>query len=256
MTILTSGTRSNSPSRIVILQSNYIPWRGYFALLANADALVILDSAKYTKNDWRNRNKLRGADGSFWLTIPISRESTNGRIYDASVSDVRWVDRHLVSIRQALSGMKHSPQVVDVLAADYQSFANERLLHNINMRLIRTICRAASISTQIFLDTQVIDAELLSPGTDPTLRLINICKALNATTYLTGSRALAYLDLNQFRNSSITVEVADYSQLSVYRQKYEGFDQGVSILDYLAAVGLDQASEYLNSVALPSDVVT
>jgi hypothetical protein len=67
---------------------------------------------------------------------------------------------------------------------------------------------------------------------------------------------LAYLDLNQFRNSSITVEVADYSQLSVYRQKYEGFDQGVSILDYLAAVGLDQASEYLNSVALPSDVVT
>lgn len=163
-TTLTSETRYSSPNRIVILQSNYIPWRGYFALVANADVLVVLDSAKYTKNDWRNRNKLRGANGSFWLTIPISRESTNGRIYDAMVADVRWMDKHLVSIREALSGLKHSSQVVELVEADYHSFANERLLHNINMRLIGTICRAASISTQIFLDSQIVGAEFYHRG--------------------------------------------------------------------------------------------
>jgi len=239
----------------VILQSNYIPWLGYFALIASADVLVVLDSAKYTKNDWRNRNKLRGANGSFWLTIPIEHESTRKRIYDATVSDTRWAHKHFFSIREALSGLRFSAQIAERLAADYLSFSDERLLHKINLKLIRTICHLGAISTPVVLDTEVATAELLSPGTDPTLRLVNICKKLKATTYLTGSKAMQYLDLDQFRNSSIVVEVADYSQLPVYHQKYMGFEPSVSVLDYLAAVGSDQASEYLNSGALHSIVI-
>lgn len=239
----------------MILQSNYIPWLGYFALIANADVLVVLDSAKYTKNDWRNRNKLRGASGTFWLTIPIDRESTKKSIYDATVSDTRWAHKHLVSIREALSGLRYSAQLVERLAADYLSFSDERLLHNINLKLIQTICNLGAISTPVVFDTQFATTELLSPGTDPTHRLVNICKELKATSYLTGSKAMQYLDLDQFRNSSIAVEVADYSKLPEYRQKYNGFEPSVSVLDYLAAVGFDQASEYFNSGALPSTVI-
>lgn len=246
----------NLGGRIVVLQSNYIPWLGYFALVASADVLVILDSAKYTKNDWRNRNMLRGANGSYWLTVPIDRHSTNERIYDATISDTRWASKHLVSIRESLAGQKHSTRLMELLTSEYLSFADEYLLHNVNMRLIRAICRLTSISTPILLDTQVATAEHLSPGIDPTLRLITICKELNATSYLTGSKAMGYLDLEQFRNSSIAVELADYSRLPVYRQKYEGFEPRVSVLDYLAAVGSDQASGYLNSFKLPSIVVT
>lgn len=239
----------------MILQSNYIPWVGYFALIASADVLVVLDSAKYTKNDWRNRNKLRGANGSFWLTIPIERESAKKRIYDATVSDTRWANKHFISIREALSGLRYSAQIAERLAADYLSFSDERLLHNINLKLIRTICHLGAISTPVVLDTELATAELLSPGTDPSLRLVNICKELKATTYLTGSKAMQYLDLDQFKNSSIVVEVADYSQLPVYSQKYIGFEPSVSVLDYLAAVGADRASEYFNSGALPSIVI-
>lgn len=254
METIDSESHSISRDRVVILQSNYIPWLGYFALIASADIFVVLDSAKYTKNDWRNRNKLRGADGSFWLTIPIERQSTKKRIYDATVSDMRWAHKHFVSIREALSGLRYSAQLVERLAADYSSFSDERLLHNINLKLMQTICNLGAISTPVVLDTQFATAKLLSPGTDPTLRLVNICKELKATTYLTGSNAMRYLDLDQFRNSSIVVEVADYSQLPVYSQKYKGFEPSVSVLDYLA-VGSGQASEYFNSGALPSSVI-
>lgn len=239
----------------MILQSNYIPWLGYFALIASADVLVVLDSAKYTKNDWRNRNKLRGANGLFWLTIPIERECTKKSIYEAAVFDTRWAQKHFISIRETLAGLKHAPQLVERLATDYSSFEDERLLHHINMQLIRTICHLSAIPTQILFDTEVASEELLSPETDPTLRLVNICKELKATTYLTGSKAMQYLDLDKFRNSSIVVEVADYSQLPVYRQKYAGFEPGVSVLDYLAAVGPAQASEYFNSGVLPLTII-
>lgn len=198
---------------------------------------------------------LRCASGSFWLTIPINRESTKGRIYDATVSDLRWANKHLISVREALSGLKDAAQLIEPLTSEYRSFADEHRLHNINLRLIRAICNLASISTPIVFDTQVATAELLAPSTDPTLRLVNICKGLGATTYLTGSRAMEYLDLDQFRKASISVEVADYSKLPVYRQKYEGFQPNVSVLDYLAAVGLKQASDYLNSGNLGSTVV-
>jgi hypothetical protein len=246
---------STSCDRVVILQSNYIPWLGYFALIASADVLVVLDSAKYTKNDWRNRNTLRGASGSFWLTIPVDRQSTKKRIYDATISDNRWAHKHFTSIREALSGLSYSAQLVEPLAEDYLSLSDERLLHNVNLRLIGRICRLTAIPTLVVLDTQLASAELLSPTTDPTLRLVNICKELNATSYLTGARAMKYLDVHQFTKSSIAVEVVDYSRLPVYRQKYKGFEQRVSVLDYLAAVGFDQASEYLNSAALPSTMV-
>lgn len=246
---------STSGKRVVILQSNYIPWLGYFALIASADVLVVLDSVKYTKNDWRNRNKLRSNSGSFWLTIPIDRASTNKSIYEATVSNLKWAQKHFTSIREALSGLRYSAQLIEVLRAEYLSISDERLLHNINLRLIQTICQLTSISTPVFFDTQLTSAEFLSPGTDPTLRIVNICRSLGASTYLTGGTAMQYLDFAQFKDSSINVEVADYSQLPVYRQKYGGFEPRVSILDYLAAVGINQASEYLNSAALPSTVI-
>ena len=90
---------------IAILQSNYIPWVGYFGLIRSVDEFVILDSVQFTKNDWRNRNRIRTANGAAWLTIPIK---TAGRfaqkIAEAEVSDAGWARRHWAAQRAGGTG--------------------------------------------------------------------------------------------------------------------------------------------------------
>jgi len=231
----------------VILQSNYIPWLGYFSLISSADVLVVLDSAKYTKNDWRNRNQLRGANGLFWLTIPIDRKSTNSSIYNARVTDTGWASKHLAAIRGSLAKLDYAEHLFRFLEPIYATFADERSLHQINVKLIRDICQLMSIGTKIVLDTEVASPEFLARGVNPTHRLVEICKELGARTYLTGPLALQYLELKRFRESSIEVAVADYSLLPTYPQKYREFFANVSVLDFLAAVGAFDAGRLLQS---------
>ncbi len=72
---------------IAISQSNYIPWKGYFDLIQSAHAFVIYDDMQYTKNDWRNRNRIKTANGLSWLTIPVQvKGKATQRIRDAEVN--------------------------------------------------------------------------------------------------------------------------------------------------------------------------
>ena len=61
--------------KIAILQSNYIPWKGYFDLINMVDEFIIYDDVQYTKNDWRNRNKIKTSQGIQWLSIPVRQEN-------------------------------------------------------------------------------------------------------------------------------------------------------------------------------------
>ena len=75
---------------------NYIPWRGYFDIIGHADKVVLYDDAQYTKDDWRNRNRLLGAQGPFWLTIPIKKRGLFGQaINEAEAADNSWQKKPL-----------------------------------------------------------------------------------------------------------------------------------------------------------------
>ena len=84
---------------IGIIQSNYLPWRGYFDFIDDVDLFVIYDDMQYTKNDWRNRNRIKTPQGPAWVTIPIKQLSVNQLIQD-TVIDYRkdWRRKHLASI--------------------------------------------------------------------------------------------------------------------------------------------------------------
>ena len=86
--------------RIAIVQSSYIPWKGYFDLIAAVDEFVLLDDVQYTKRDWRNRNRIKSSSGPVWLTIPVVVSGRfEQRVCDVLVSDGRWNEKHWRSIR-------------------------------------------------------------------------------------------------------------------------------------------------------------
>lgn len=236
----------------VILQSNYIPWRGYFSLISNADIFVILDSAQYTKNDWRNRNRLRNANGVFWLTIPVRKTGLELTIYEAQVSNHQWTHKHFISIKESLSKLPGSNDLTSQLESLFKDLAQENSLHTINTQLIRKICEMTSIKTPIRLDSEVCDSEILQAGLDPSARLIEICRSVGATSYLTGGRALGYLDSAAFQRAKIGISVADYSKMPEYSQKYSPYEPNLSVLDFIAATGLDRATAFFSSISLAS----
>lgn len=225
----------------VILQSNYIPWKGYFDLINRADVLVVYDIVQYTKNDWRNRNKIMTNNGPEWLTIPVFH-STTQTIVQTQVSDRLWWKKHFKTLQQNYAKAPFFQYYRDDFAAQYLALEDELFLSNINLAFIRLINRLLEI------DTPMIQAEELDYRGGQSERLVNICQQLGADRYLSGPVAKNYIDGSLFTDNQIELLWQDYSGYPTYPQGGPAFDHGVSIVDMLFNLG-PQAAASLHAMA-------
>jgi hypothetical protein len=221
---------------VVVLQSNYVPWRGYFDLIRRADDFVFYDTVQFTKNDWRNRNRIVTQTGPVWLTVPVATSGQFGQtIETVSVSDPRWPSRHLKTLQSALGSApcfrsQLKPRLDDWFAAA----AEMHRLSAINQYLVAQLMQLLGIATRLH------DAADLPQKGDRTGRLVSICQSLGATRYLSGPSARSYLDETQFLAAGIAVEWMAYPAYPAYRQMDGGYEAGISILDCLAHLPHDK----------------
>lgn len=210
---------------ISILQSNYIPWKGYFDIIAKSDVFVIYDEVQYTKNDWRNRNLIKTQSGLQWITIPVRQESLNQKIVDTKTSNNLWVKKHKSTLQTNYGKAPYFKQYKDCFFEIYDNPSTD--LSEINKLFIEKICAILGI------ETKIIDSRELNLEGDKVERLIDACKKLNATTYLSGPAAKSYIEEEKFKDSNIILEWMDYSNYKEYNQLYPQFEHGVSILDLI-----------------------
>ncbi|MEM7286885.1 MAG: WbqC family protein [Actinomycetota bacterium] len=217
--------------RVFITQSNYIPWRGYFHAIDRADVLVLYDHAQYTKRDWRNRNRIKTATGTRWLTIPVKVKNLSEQaIEDTRVVDGTWARGHLESIRQAYRAAPHYRDVLPVLEETYALAAGHTHLSAINAEFLDGLCRWLAIDTPMRWSREF---DLRAGRTE---RLLGICLDLGATTYLSGPAARNYLDISVFERAGVEVEFLDYSY-EPYPQLHGAFEPSVSIVDTMMQLG-------------------
>ena len=224
--------------KVAILQSNYIPWKGYFDMIASVDEFIIYDDVQFTKNDWRNRNKIKTSSGMQWLSIPVRQERLDQKISETIVSDRRWADKHWKTIKQNYSRADGFSLYSSAISEIYQQAAELEFLSDINLLFIRTICKLANIQTTISLCT---DYTLTG---DRIARLVNLCQQASANVYLSGPAAKSYLDEDAFAKADIILNWMDYTGYKEYSQLYPPFEHGVSMLDLLFNLGL-QHSTYM-----------
>jgi hypothetical protein len=216
--------------RVVISQSNYLPWKGYFDLIHDADLFLFLDDVQYTKNSWRNRNRLKGPNGPFWLTIPVGGSITK-RVCDIRLPEGPWARAHWRTIRSAYGASKYFNNYSSFFADVYERSAFATL-SELNQFLIRNIARQfLGIKTQ-FASSREFDAS----GTGQE-RVLNLLKSAGATTYISGPAGKAYLDEVSFLKAGIKLCWKDYSGYPEYEQLYGSFEHEVSILDVLCCTG-------------------
>lgn len=225
--------------KIAILQSNYIPWKGYFDLINMVDEFILFDQVQYTKNDWRNRNLLKTKQGVQWLTIPVRHKDSDQKIIETKVADSKWRSKHWRTIQQNYSKAPYFKEYKDIFE-DFYLDNNEEYLSQINFQLIKIINHILGIDTII---TWSSDYELVEGQTE---KLLGICKQAEADTYLSGPAAKDYFDENLASQEGIQVEWMDYSGYPEYKQLHEPFEHGVTILDLIFNEG-PNASKYMKS---------
>jgi len=208
--------------RIAILQSNYIPWKGYFDMISQVDEFVIYDSVQYTKNDWRNRNLIKIPHETQWLTIPVYHK-LDQKIKDTVVADDKWNTKHWNTLVQFYSKARYFDYYKPLFEELYMNI-NTIYLSEINRVFLEAICKVLDIKTKI------IDSSLFELSGDKTQRIANICKELDADTYLSGSAAKDYMNMELMEGITVEWMRYDYPE---YDQLYPPFIHGVTILDMI-----------------------
>jgi hypothetical protein len=222
------------PQRTAIVQSNYIPWKGYFDLIDHVDEFVLLDEVQYTRRDWRNRNRIKTAAGTRWLSIPVlTRGRYEQRIDATRIADPGWRRSHWSAIEQAYRSAPHFASVAAALEPLYAALDGVELLSEVNFALLRRVCDMLGIDTQVTWSTDYDTAD------DRSRRLLDICLATGATEYVSGPLARDYLDIAAFEAAGIAVAWFDYSGYPPYPQLHGPFEHGVSAIDLLFNTGPD-----------------
>lgn len=225
---------------IVITQSNYIPWKGYFDAINIADEFVLYDDMQYTRRDWRNRNKIKTKDGVKWLTIPVEVKGKYfQKINETIVNDSNWRRDHWASIVHNYSKAAHYKTYKDIFEDLYLN-SNEVHLSKINYSFLKAICEILGIKTR-FRWSSEFDLE-----EDRTLRLVDICKKCSATDYYTGPAAKTYMNETFFSNNNINIHYLDYSGYTPYNQLHGNFIHEVSVIDLIFNEG-PNAVKFLKS---------
>jgi len=219
--------------KVVITQSNYIPWKGFFDSLNLADEFVFYDDMQFTRRDWRNRNQIKTKDGVKWLTVPVEVKGKYfQKIKDTTISDPGWAKNHWDTITHNYSKAEYFKEYKDFFQELYMG-KEYVLISDVNTTFTKAICKLLGIETKI---RQSDEFELLEEKSE---RLVDICKKLNATDYYSGPAAKAYMDESKFENENIKIHYFDYSGYPEYRQLHGEFTHAVSIIDLLFNEGPD-----------------
>jgi hypothetical protein len=223
------------PRRVAILQSNYIPWKGYFDLIASVDEFILYDDVQFTKNDWRNRNVIKTPAGLQWLSIPAGQDISR-RIRDVGIADARWRRTHWKTLQANYARAACFAEAAAVLEPLYDRA--ETQLSAINRAFLEGICGFLGIGTKI-----AYSWDYALEG-DRNERLVSLCRQTGATTYVSGPAARAYLQPELFARAGVAVEWFDYVGYEPYPQLWGEFAHGVSIVDLLFNCGA-QAPRYM-----------
>lgn len=221
----------NSSHSVAILQPTYLPWVGYFNMIANVDEFIFLDSVQFNKRSWQQRNRIKWQGGERWLTVPVSLPSgRTTKINEVSVADKGTVFSHIDIITAAYSRAPHFPELLALLLPIYQSVPED--LCTLNVKIIRAICGA------IGLDPKFTFSSTMSLAETKGELIYEIANAASASRYLSAPGSRGYLEASGVFSSG-DIELVYFEQTPLaYPQAEEPFTPYLSVVDMISNVGL------------------
>jgi len=219
--------------RVAIVQSNYIPWKGYFDMIASVDEFILYDDMQYTKRDWRNRNQIKTPQGVQWLTVPVRvKGKYHQKIRETEIEGSEWAAAHWKSLVQNYRRAPHFDEIAEWLEPVYLRDPPSHL-SQLNRQMIEVVCSYFEIKTVV---SNSWDYELVE---GKTRRLASLCLQAGGTEYVSGPAAKNYINEDEFKELGLGVKWFDYAGYQEYPQLWGDFMHGVTILDLLFNCGRD-----------------
>ena len=214
--------------KVAIHQPECFPWLGFFHKIYLADTFVFLDTVQFEKNNFQNRNKIKIGKTGSWLTIPIYDQPLNTQVKDIKInwSDARFAKKHLMTFKQYYS---KSPYFNDIFPFLNQLYSEKiEFLADFNIRFIVFMLEKIGIKTKIVKSSDLTLSGKAQGGTEVTLE---ICKMLGANTYISGSGAKVYLDIDSYSREKINVYFQEFHHPKYKQLGQDDFVSHLSILD-------------------------
>ncbi|MCL1945944.1 MAG: WbqC family protein [Chitinivibrionia bacterium] len=218
--------------KVAVLQSNYIPWKGYFDIISQTDEFIFYDDVQYTKHNWRNRNKIKTKNGLLWLSVPVG-ESQSRLVCEVEIPNNVWQKKHWQTIEQFYKKAPYFKEYKDFFENFYLNKIHTNL-SEMNKSLTMKICKDI-----LGIKTKFKDSRKFNLHSKKEERLLELLQKANADYYLSGPAAKDYIDERHFADKNIKLEYMDYSGYPEYPQLFGQFEHGVSILDLIFSVGKD-----------------
>jgi len=219
--------------KIAIIQSNYIPWKGYFDIIAAVDEFILYDDMQFTRRDWRNRNQIKTPKGQQWLTVPVKvKGKYHQTIRETEIDGADWAETHWKSIYQNYRRASYFNEIAELFEPIYRQRQYTHI-SVLNRELIEAVCVYLGITTRISnsWDYLLIDGK--------TERLVDLCLQAGGTEYISGPAARGYIEEHIFTERGIKLSWFDYAGYPEYPQLWGDFIHGVTILDLLFNCGKD-----------------
>ncbi|MBL7191535.1 WbqC family protein [bacterium] len=226
--------------KAAIIQSFYIPWKGYFDIINSVDEFILFDDMQYPRRFWVNRNRIKTPEGFKWLSIPVKvKGKFHQPIKDVKIDYPGWNMKHWETIKRDYSKAPCFKHYSDIFEELYLG-CEEEYISRINYRFISKICELLGIKTKI---SWSMDYNLVEGKTE---RLVELCRQAGADEYISGPAAKAYIEKEKFKRAGIKLTYFDYSGYEEYTQLYPPFIHEVSVIDLIFNTG-DYAKYYLKS---------
>jgi len=212
-----------------IHQPQYLPWIGYFHKMLNADVFCYLDNVQYKKNEWQNRNRIKTSRGWQWLTVPVKYRFPQ-KINEVRVNNsMEWGRKHLQAL---ITNYGKAPYFSDLIGFFEETYQCKWIsLSDLNLHVTEFIRGQLGLANK-----PTVLASRLNLGNDPTGRLIDICRALGADTYLAGRCGEKYMDMQQFKICGLKV-ITQAFEHPTYPQRFGAFEPCLSAIDLLFNCG-------------------
>ena len=227
--------------KVFISQPRFLPNHSYIERIASSDLFVLMDNVQYSHRDWENRNKIKTTNGAQWLTIPI-KDYHQGQLINQTFIDnhIDWMRKHLKTISLNYKQAPYFDQLYQGLEKIY--YHRYEKLIDLNLKLIEFILNYLSLPHKI----QLLSSLNIAQETKGSDLILEICKQVGATTYLSGEMGRDYLNPNDFKKNNIQIKFIDNNK-TMYQQLWGEFIPLLSIIDLLFNEGPDSLNIILHN---------
>lgn len=220
-----------------IHQPHFFPWIGYFDKMAKSDVFILLDEVQLEKGSYMYRNRIIDANGKVaYLTISMDKHGfLDKKFSELKIKETEiWKTKHIDAIKRAYGNCVFYEEVWKLISPAYDDISES--ICEFDIKTIKIIVDALGIKTKLILQSKINN---MSEGKKNDL-VLNLCKCVGATGYLSGNGARKYTDESTYKEAGIDLRYQSFAP-PVYSQRgTEEFIPGLSIIDMMFNIGIEE----------------